>query len=238
MISQSLVDRVLEELDSEELAEEVRLARAAFFEHIPDLCEDDPSHEALTHCFLHWLVIDRPLGGGGGTPLQRYAAERDPSPGLRRELAALAASVHGLFEVLRIEEQGVWLRDLHRLEKLRVTERRQLAGLARGDLLEARLVPLGDKLVFASGAYLLHPHKARAAILAAVGRARLEGSPERFELTQRVQALTFRYRDRYRERVPVEKVYSEAAFSGPVQPTLAPADPRPARESGSTPPAP
>jgi len=242
VISQTLIDRILEELSSPALDEEIRLARAEYFELIPDLAHDDPSHEALTHCFLHWLVLDRPLPGERGTPLQVYLAERELEPEARRELEALAASLHGLFEVRRVEEPGAVLRDLLSLEVLRVTERRQLAGLEPGDVLEARLVPVGDKLVFASGAYLLHPRRARPLLRRMAARAREEGQPDRFGLIQRLQALTFRYRDRYRERVPVERVYAEGA-SAPQAPAAQPSEgaaagPSPGPGRGTPPPAP
>jgi len=241
VISQSLIDSILEELSSPELDEEVRLARAAYFELIPDLCADDPSHEALTHCFLHWLVLDRPLADGRGTPLQVYLAERSLAPEVRRELAALAASIHGLFEVQRVEEPGAILRDLLSLEVLRVTERRQLAGLGRGDVLEARLIPVGDKLVFASGAHLLHPPRARLHLKRLAAQAREEGRPDRFGFIQRTQALTFRYRDRYRERVPVERVYGDGAMAQALEPSGAPEPagaPSPGPGRGTPPPAP
>jgi hypothetical protein len=232
MVSQTLIDLILEELSSPALDEEVRLARAAYFEFIPDLCEDDPSHEALTHCFLHWLVLDRPLGDGRGTPLQVYLAERTLAPEARRELAALAASIHGLFEVVKVEEPGAVLRDLLSLEVVRVTERRQLAGLGRGDVLEARLIPVGDKLVFASGAYLLHPPRARQHLKRLATKAREEGRPDRFGLIQRLQALTFRFRDRYRERVPMERVYADDAMAAPAPGPSAPEPPAGAQSSG------
>ena len=50
-----------------------------------------------------------------------------------------------------------------------MTERRQVAGLEKGDLLEARLLPYEGKLVF-SGAFLYHPREARKLILAEVKR--------------------------------------------------------------------
>jgi hypothetical protein len=54
-------------------------------------------------------------------------------------------------------------------ERLDVTERRQMAGLEKGDLLEARLLPFEGRLVF-SGAFLYHPREARGLILAELKR--------------------------------------------------------------------
>jgi len=75
--------------------------REDFFEQIKDLHEDDPSYEQLTSCFLNWYVFDRLLDGGRGTPLQYFASSASVSLEERTLLAAMAANVHSLFEVMR-----------------------------------------------------------------------------------------------------------------------------------------
>jgi len=208
-MSQELFEKILERFAGGDHAEEVKRARDEFFALLKDLREDDPSYERLTQCFLNWYVFDRPMDGGHGTPLQRYCALPDTTAMQREASAAMAASVHSIFEVLRLEDGGAVFRDLFTLETLRISERRQLAGLERGDLLEARLLPLADRLVFASGAFIHHPRAATEAIRQATERCRATGEPGPAELMRRLQALTFRYTDRYRERAPVEKVFSE-----------------------------
>ncbi len=210
-MSQELFDAILEQFGAGAYQTEVRAARAQYFERLADMREDDPSYERLTQCFLYWYVIDRPLDGGAETPLQRFAGELERSDPRWRTCAELAASVHGLFEVLRLEPGGAQLRELFTLEPLRVSERRQLAGLERGDVLEARLVPIGDRLVFASGAFVHQPRAAGALIQRAVTRARQQGRPAPEALMAQLRALAFRYSDRFRERVPVEKVYGGLA---------------------------
>jgi hypothetical protein len=121
----------------------------------------------------------------------------------------MAANIHSLFEVLRIAEGGLTLRDLFTSEVLRVSERRTLAGLDKGDILEARLLPVGEKLVFSAGAFAFHPRQARGIILQAVDRLRMNGRITPEELMSKLRALNFRYTDRFRHRVPVEKVYEE-----------------------------
>ena len=61
------------------------------------------------------------------------------------------------------------VRDVFSGTDFEVTERRQVAGLAKDDLLEARLLPFEGGLFF-SGAFLYHPREARKAILAEVKR--------------------------------------------------------------------
>jgi len=208
-IEQEIFERILAELARGEHAEEVKQARDVFFERLRDLRDDDPSFERLTACFLNWYVFDRRMDGCLETPLQIFVATHKLSAGEKTLLAALAGNIHSLFEVLRIDRQSIDLRDMFSSETLRVTERRALAGLDPGDILEARLLPLNDKLVFASGAYVLHPRAARGLIRKAAERSRTSGTPEAAELIMRLQALSFRYLDRFKQRVPVEKVYTD-----------------------------
>ncbi|MBN2493590.1 MAG: hypothetical protein JXR96_03270 [Deltaproteobacteria bacterium] len=203
----ALFDRILEEMGAGTYVEEVKRARDEYFTLISELQDDDPSYERLTASFLNWYILDRPLGKLG-TPLQVFAARPELGEQERSACSRLAANIYSLFEVLRVEPGGVRLQDLFTLEEIRVGERRHLAGLERGDLLEARLVPLEDRLVFASGASL-HPRQASGIIKAAVERSRLEGQPSPVELLRALQALSFRYVDRFRERVPADKVYAE-----------------------------
>ncbi|HEY6098184.1 MAG TPA: hypothetical protein VIW03_02060, partial [Anaeromyxobacter sp.] len=100
-----------------------------------------------------------------------------------------------------------------------VTERRQVAGLEKGDLLEARLLPFEGALFF-SGAFLYHPREARKPILAEVKRLRKasgKGAPpdvRAFLATLSQMAIKL---ERYRN-VRLESIYD---FSG-IAPTMTP----------------
>jgi hypothetical protein len=207
-MNQELFEEILEHYAGQDHELDVKSGRDEYFAQLSDLREDDSSYERMTQCFLFWYVIDRPLSGRSSTPLQAFAAGRLPAE-QQAGCASLAASVHSVFEVLRLEEGGTQLKNLFSLELLQVRERRQLAGLKRGDLIEARLVPVADRLVFATGAFVHHPREARPAILKAIDRSRREGKPKAADLIKRLQALTFRFSDRYQGRVPIEKVFSE-----------------------------
>jgi hypothetical protein len=208
-VEQELIERILVEAGRGENEQEIRGAKDVYFEQIKDLREDDASYERLISCFQNWYVFDRPMDDGRGTPIQVFASRADLPPRERSLLGAMAANIHSLFEVLRVEDGGLILRDLFTSEVLRVSERRKLAGLDKGDILEARLLPVGDLLVFSSGAFAFHPRQAGGIIHQAVVRSRQEGAVSAEELMSKLRALTFRYTDRFRHRVPVEKVYQE-----------------------------
>lgn len=213
-MEQELIERILVEASQGENEQEIRRAKDVYFEQIKDLREDDTSYERLISCFQNWYLFDRPMDDGRGTPVQVFAATAGLSAKERSLLGAMAANIHSLFEVLRISEGGLTLRDLFTSEVLRVSERRTLAGLDKGDILEARLLPVGNKLVFSSGAFTFHPRQARHIILQAVDRIRMQGGVTPGELMSKLRALNFRYTDRFRHRVPVEKVYEEIITVG------------------------
>lgn len=99
-------------------------------------------------------------------------------------------------------------RDAFTGEDLEVTERRQLVGLAKGDLLEARLMPFEGQLWF-SGAFLYQPREARARILAEVKRLRKaagkHGRPDVEGLLATLSRMAFKL-ERYRN-VRLESIY-------------------------------
>lgn len=214
-MEQELIERILVETGRGENEQEIRRAKDVYFEQIKDLREDDTSYERLISCFQNWYLFDRPMDDGRGTPVQVFTTTAELTAKERSLLGAIAANVHSLFEVLRIEAGGLTLRDLFTSEVLRVSERRTLAGLDKGDILEARLLPVGAKLVFSAGAFAFHPRQARSIIHQAVDRNRLEGKVSPEQLMSKLRALNFRYTDRFRHRVPVEKVYEEIVeFTG------------------------
>ncbi len=176
MTLQGLHDKLLAWATAEPRKAYLLDAKREHFERYGEPHEEDRSYEVRLNAMLDYYLYDyRP--DGGGTTIQRFvdADGGSLSPEEAAALRALCASVHGLFEVRRIRDARVRLRDLFLGKDHDVTERRQVAGLEKGDLLEARLLPFGSELFF-SGAFVYHPREARKAILAEVKRIR-KGTP-------------------------------------------------------------
>ena len=100
----------------------------------------------------------------------------------------------------RLQPGLVRVADVFTGEVMEVAERRQVAGLEKGDLLEARLLPFEGKLVF-SGAFLYHPREARKLILAEVKRlkklAGKAGGPDQGPFLATLSRMAFKL-ERYR----------------------------------------
>jgi hypothetical protein len=183
MTLQQLHERLLSWATAEARKDDLLAAKREHFERYGEPHEEDRSYEARLNGMLdHYLYDFRPAGGTG-TTLERFLEAEGPSLS-PEELAAyrdLRQGLHGLFEVRKIADGRLRLRDVFTGKDLDVTERRNVAGLDKGDLLEARLLPFGGDLYF-SGAFLYHPREVRKAILAEVKRLKKEagrgGTPD------------------------------------------------------------
>jgi hypothetical protein len=214
MIVPELHERLLSWATAEPRKDDVLAARRAHFERYGEPHEEDRSYEARQNGMLDFYLYDWRPAEGAPTTLERFidaqAAVLAPE-----EVAAyrdLARNVHGLFEVRKFREGGVRLRDVFTGADHDVTERRQLAGLGKGDLLEARLLPFGDALFF-SGAFIYHPPEVRKKILAEVKRLRKEagkgGTPDVPAFLALLSRMAFKL-ERYRN-VRLESIYDFSA---------------------------
>jgi hypothetical protein len=205
-----LHERLLSWATAEPRKADLLSARDEHYARYGEPREDELSFEPRVNGMLdHYLYDYRPNGQKTSTLENFIAANGAEMPA--SDLAAfraLTGNVHGLFEVRKIQEGLVVLRDVFADRDHPVVERRQLAGLAKGDLLEARLLPWGDELRF-SGAHIYHPTEARKRILAEVKRLRKEagrkGSPDVKGFLALLSRMAFKF-ERYRN-VRLESIY-------------------------------
>lgn len=188
-----------------ELSAELRRAKAEFVERTGELFESDPSFERRLASFLEWYVLDRPVSfGKGETPAQMFIEQLGNERDARdvERMRCLTRSKLSLFEFRRSKGEHMHIIDLLTGEKHEVYERRKAAGLEPNDILEARIIPLEDKTVFAE-AFAFVPRAARRAILKVTKAYRKEGSPaaERMNLLHRVSYFTNRC-ERYKHVDP------------------------------------
>jgi len=170
---QQLHERLLSWATDAPRDQDLLRARKEHLERHGEPHEEDRSYEIRVNGMLdHYLYDFRPAEGLG-TTLERFLAEVGPSlpPEELAAYRALAQNIHRLFEVRKIQEGRIRLRDVFSGRDHDVTERRHVAGLEKSDLIEARLLPFEGTLLF-SGAFLYHPREARKAVLAEVKRMR------------------------------------------------------------------
>jgi hypothetical protein len=204
---QPYLDELTAFASSEERREDLIAAKAEYFRLTGEVFEDDAFFEQRMASFLDYYLFDRVSPRTGHTPAQEVYQQKQAlaSPEEAAAYRSFTETLHGLFEVRKVAKGLVRLRELFSGKDFDVTERRQTAGLEKGDILEARLIPFGGHLLF-SQAFVFHPREAGKAIRAEVKR-RKKQEPQRapVELTwdcARRQLKTERYR-----QLPVERIY-------------------------------
>jgi hypothetical protein len=202
----SLLDSLFALASSDERKPDVLAARAEYFRLTGEVFEDDRTFEMRMACFLDYYVFDHRSPASGRTAAEElHAAKLAAGAPQAAVLQAFTKTVHGLFEVRKLGPGFVRLRELFTGVDHDVTERRAVAGLQKGDVLEARLIPVDGGLVF-SPAFCFHPREAVKAIKREVKR-RKKKEPERppqelvWEAAKRAMKV-----GRYRQ-IAVEKIY-------------------------------
>ncbi len=208
---QPYLDQLIAFGSSDDRKNDLIAAKAEYSHLTTEVHEDDRSFDARMAAFLDWYLFDRPAPATGRSPAQELFELRSQTDALPEELDALRGfteTLHGLFEVRKIGKGMIRLRELYSGKDHDVTERRQVAGLEKGDIIEARLIPFGGHLLFSS-AFLFHPREGARAIYKEIKR-RKKKEPDRDpkEIVWETSRMAIKV-DRYRQ-IAVEKIYDFA----------------------------
>jgi hypothetical protein len=182
-------------------------AKAEYFQLTGEVFEDDKQFEMRMASFIDWYLCDRKSKASGKTPAQELYEQKLAAMPAEAATAfrSFTETVHGLFEVRKLKQGLVRLRELHTGKDFEVTERRQLAGLEKGDVIEARLIPWAGTLLF-STAFTCHPKASFKSIFKEAKRRRKK-EPERppDELVFECAKMALKV-ERYRQ-IAVERIY-------------------------------
>ena len=182
-------------------------AKADYFQLTGEVYEDDKVFEVRMASFLDYYLFDRRSKETGLTPAQELYEEqrRTQPPDVAVAFRGFTETVHGLFEMRKLGQETVRLRELFSGKEHEVTERRTMAGLQKGDILEARLIPFGGLLWFSS-AFVFHPREATKLILKEVKRRKKrDPAADPRELTWDCSKRALKT-ERYKQ-IAVEKIY-------------------------------
>lgn len=188
---------------------ELLVARKEFFESTGEIFEDDKQFEPRMAGLLEYFLFDRARENGLTPAAELYAqAQQQGPPDRATAFRAFTETVHGMFEVKKLVEGWVTLRELFTGLDFKVTERRNHPGLSKGDVLEARLIPFGGTLWFSS-AFIWHPRGAVPSILKEVKRRKKQGPPQPRDFLADCAKRALKA-DRYRN-IAIEKIYEFGA---------------------------
>jgi len=187
-------------------------ARRTWFARVGEPHEEDKSFELRMNGLLeHYLFEFRP--DGANTTLELFL--RDGAEGLTTDERALVRELgrsrRALFEVRKLRPGLVELEEIPGEARHDVVERRSLVALAKGDILEARLLRHEGKLHF-SRAFVYHPREVRKAILKEAKRRAAAGADVGDDFLAQLSRMALRL-ERYRN-VRVESIYDFDAPAG------------------------
>jgi hypothetical protein len=204
---QPYLDKLIAFASSDGRKKDLLEAKSVYFRLTGEVHEDDKSFEMRMASFLDWYLFDRPSPATGLTPAQEYyeLVSKNSSPDEADIFRGFTETRHGLYEVRKFGKDMLRLRDLNSAQDYDVTERRLVAGLEKGDVIEARLIPFRGHLLFSS-ASIYHPREGTKAIVKEVSRRRKK-EPERDprELVWECARMALKV-ERYRQ-IAVEKIY-------------------------------
>jgi hypothetical protein len=155
---------------------EIVPAKKEFFARTGEIFDDDKQFEMRMASFLEFYLFDRPLTSLGMTPARAYylKALQEGPPERAAAFRAFTQTRHGVFEIRKLTPGNSRVRELVSMEEFDVTERRLVAGLEVGDVMEARLLPFGGQDYF-SHAFGHHPRAAFELIRKEAKRRRKQG---------------------------------------------------------------
>ena len=145
-------------MEDERYRGEMVAAKEEFEPVAGQMMESDESFDARVNAFHNWYILDRPMTGTGITPLRYYLESNadvlpeDAVLGYRD----LYDNVHSVFELLKLNGEVAYLRDLISRKKHVVEGARQLDSMERGDLFNTRVFAHGKKS-YLTNYLLLHP---------------------------------------------------------------------------------
>lgn len=175
----ALLDRLTERYSENEYRLEAMRARDEYFDRAGRVFDDDAElFEGRMASFLEWYLLERPSAGAGGRIPIVHAVETGAARPAeeQRQMAALATTHRSLFRLSSTADRILELEDLIGGAQFSVLERRNTAGVAPGDLFEARLIWDGERVVFGR-TFLFHPPDAREVMLEWVERVVKEAMP-------------------------------------------------------------
>jgi hypothetical protein len=211
-----LHDRLLAWAGADERQPWLLAARREHFAGVGEPNEEDKGFEARMNGLLdHYLYDFRPDGRDTTLDLFLRDGAGDLTTDERAEMRELGRNLHALVEVKKIRPGVVEVEDVFTGARHEVVERRALVALAKGDILEARLLPHGGRLHF-SASSIYHPREVRRAILQEVKRRAKAAAPGQrpdvADFLAQLSRMALRL-ERYRN-VRVESIYDFAAPPG------------------------
>ena len=158
---EELIEKLTDYISESGREGDISDARASYFRDSGSLHGDEATYDMRIANFLEWYIFDRTAGGK--TLLEDFLGSIEDSEE-RKIYGNLKNGVRTVFELKKADDELAHLVDLRNGKRYLAVPLCGMAGLNRGDLLDGRLLPYGDKY-YLTGSYIVHPLKAKKFIV-------------------------------------------------------------------------
>jgi hypothetical protein len=210
---EKVIEKILNHFVSDTFKDELVLARKEFFENAGTLDENSPHYESRMAQFYDWYFFTRELIGYKQTPLESCHLVRE----LRftdeelKTIEVLKQHSHSLFEVIKVKNSDVYIKDLFANKKLIVKASPFIFGFDPDEIFEVRLIPNEGSFVFTRG-FCFHPESAKKFILDQVKAHRKDPDLDRDTFMLRLCKMRYKF-EQYKHVKP-ELIYANEGKLG------------------------
>lgn len=208
-----LMDKILHHFAGPQFQEEVRQAKAEFFDNAGILDEHSDHFELRMSQFFDWYLFTREMKGYAQTPLEavHMARELRFAPEEIVAIEKLRQHRHSLFQFIKLKDQDMTIKDLMTGEKLVVKQSPWTFGFDPEEIFEARLIPEQNTWIFTKG-FCFHPMDAKKYILSEIKRHKKDPDLNPEDMMLRLIKMRYKF-ERYRH-VKIEMIYSNESRLG------------------------
>ncbi len=191
---QECFDLLIEEFSTGEFYRELFTAKQEYFLESGVVSEDDPDFENQMDIFMGWYLFDRPLTDHDLSPVKLYfRRNRENMDEVQLEkFTAMIDTIHSIFEVVKQKGDKLFLREYCTRKKLEVEDDRYNLGFSKGDVFEARLIPVGKGFCFASG-FCFHPRESVRFIDSQIKNIRYQDLEQRNQLLLKLNQMKMKH---------------------------------------------
>ncbi len=201
-------DRILTTYSKGSYYDEIRQAKEHFFDRVGKVAEGSDTFEIAMMAFIDWYVFERPLTGKQKTPVELFLIEHVSSLNVEEKaiFEALLKTRHSIFELLKVVNNEVCVRDLFTNQKYIVEDLLTIQGFVKGDLFEARLVFLSNKIVFGKS-FIFHPKDSATFIKKKVTQIRDLMEPQKLRLLHALASM--KHKTEQYPHIDIQHIYTE-----------------------------
>lgn len=210
MMYEKYLEPVIEHFTTGEYYREVYNAKKEYFDKAGQVYEDDSEFEQRMCIFMDWYIFDRDLPGVDLPPM-KYYFRQNKAKFTSDELNIykdLCSTIHSIFRLKRFTwwgQNGLVVQDLFSGETYKVTDPEIKRGFTRGDIFEARLIPLKGSFEFSRG-FCFHPIEMQSFILSEIKKVRFQDTKRQTKLILQLAQMKLHHM-RY-QHMDVQNIYT------------------------------